>query len=419
MYVLASGSSVAAEISSTFNASVGRSDNILRTDDNQVEESMATVGIELDATHNGPKLTTDIHVNADYIEYVDGSFDNEVLGGANIVANYWFLEDKFGWNLQYNYGQQVFNPLAPIRPDNRENVSFVTTGPQLIVPLGARFELKANAEISETSYEINPNDSQRVGGRASIGRLMSSGRTLSLVGTQERVEYDININSPDYDRRAAFLRFESINTRGSFAFDIGVNELQLDGIDEKTDGTFVRLDWTRILSEGIELTITGGSRFSDQGDIFRFFRNVAFDLRETEDVAGVQTPFQNNYGSLALNLERARTSIDLVAIYSDEDYELNSNFDRLIKQFNLLINRDLSRKLFGEFGVNTSSRRFGTNNRDDRDTLLTLAIGFRFNEAASTTLSYQHFSRNSNQGVTEFDENRIFLRFSYVPKWAR
>jgi len=173
------------------------------------------------------------------------------------------------------------------------------------------------------------------------------------------------------------------------------------------------------MSEGVELTIGAGSRYSDQGDIFRFFQNAAFDLRETEDVGGVQTPFRNNFGSLIFNLDKARTRIDFVALYSDEDYEIDSTADRLVKQLNFLISRDFTRKFFGEFGINASEREFVATNRDDRDIQYTVALGFRFNEAFSTSLSYQLFNRDSNQGLTEFDENRIFLRFSYVPRWSR
>ena len=416
---LASSGVAHADLSAAFSTSIGRSDNILRTDDNQIEENIASVGVELDYVHTGPRLSADLFVNADYIDYIDGAFDNEVLGGATLVSDYWFSPDRFGWNLQYNYGQQVFDPLRPITPDNRENVSYLTTGPQITLPLGSRFEISANADYSNTTYEVNPNDQERFGGRLSLVRLLNAGRSIAIVGTQERVQYDENVVAPDFDRTGVFLRFESINTRGTFTFDIGANQLELDGVDEKSDGILVRLDWTRIISDGIELTVSGGSRYSDQGDIFRFFQNAAFDLRETEDVAGLATPFRNNFGSLIFDLDRGRTRIDLVVIHSDEDYEFESTFDRRVTQLNFLVGRDITRKVFGEFGINASSRQFEFNDRDDRDVLYSLSLGYRFNEAVSTTLSYQNFNRDSNQGVTEFDENRIFLRLSYVPRWSR
>ena len=415
-----SGSSVfGADLNATFNASVGRSDNILRTEDNQVEENLATVGVEMDLLHESPRLSADIYVNADYIDYLDDSFDSDLEGGATAVADYWFLLDRFGWNVQYNFGQQVFNPLAPIRPDNRENVSYLTTGPQVEFPIGSRFEFKANADWSDTSYEINPNDQTRLGGRVSLGRLLNAGRTISLVASQERVEYDENVFTPDFDRSSLFLRFESVNTRGTFTVDLGVNELELDDADQTGDGTLFRVDWMRLLSDGVELTLGVGTRYSDQGDIFRFFQNAAFDLVDTENVSGVGSPFRNNYGSVIFSMEKPRTRIDLVALYSDEDYEFESTFDREVSQLNFLLGRDFTSKLFGELGVDASSREFVSVDRDDRDVQYTVSLGFRFSSALSTVLSYQHFTRSSNQGATEFDEDRVFLRVSYVPRWSR
>lgn len=413
------GSVYGAELNSEVSASIGRSDNILRTEDNQVEETIATLGIELDLLHEGPRLSADVYVNADYIDYLDDSFDSDVEGGATAVVDYWFLVDRFGWNVQYNFGQQFFDPLAPIRPDNRENVSYLTTGPQLEFPLGSRFEFQASAEVSDTSYEINPNDQTRVGGRASIGRLMGAGRTLSIVGTQEEVRYDDGAPTPDFERRGLFLRFESANARGTLTVDLGVNELELDGVAETGDGTLFRIDWMRVLSPGVELTLGAGTRYSDQGDIFRFFQNAAFDLVDTENVSGIGSPFRNNYGSVIFALEKPRTSIDLVVLYSDEDYEFDSTFDREVKQLNFAITRDFTNRLFGELGIDASEREFISVSRDDRDIQYTLSLGYRFNSAFSTMLSYQYFERSTNQGVTEFDEDRIFLQFNYVPKWTR
>ena len=418
-FVLMGSSAFGADINSEFSASIGRSDNVLRTDDNQVEETIATVGVEMDLLHEGPKLSADIYVNADYIDYTDNSFDSDLEGGATAVADYWFIPDRLGWNFQYNFGQQVFDPLAPIRPDNRENVSYLTTGPQLEMPLGSRFELKASVDYSDTSYEINPNDQERVGGRLSIGRLMSAGRTLSLVGTQESVDYDENVLTPNFDRRSLALRFESVNLRGTFTLDVGANELELEGVDETGDGLLLRLDWMRVFSDGVELTLGAGTRYSDQGDIFRFFQNAAFDLVDTENASGVGSPFRNNYGSVIFSLEKPRTTIDVVLLYSDEDYEFDSTFDREVKQFSMAITRDFTNRLFGEVGIDASSREFQSVDRDDRDVQYTLSLGYRFNSAFSTMLSYQHFNRSTNQGVTEFDEDRIFLQFSYVPKWTR
>lgn len=417
--LLGCGDSRAVEIDATVSASIGRSNNVLRTADNQISETIATVGTELSIFQATRKFNADIYVNADYVDYLDDAFDNDVVGGATMLSSYSFVEDVLDWTLQWNYGQQVFDPLAPIRPDNRENVSYLTTGPQLDLPLGSRFELKANAQYSDVTYEINPNDHNRLGGRLSIGRILNNNATLALVGTTEKVEYDQLVLNPDFQRNGLFLRYELIDARNTFSIDFGVNELELDGLAQKSDGTLLRIDWLRAVSSGVEVQVSAGSRYSNQGDIFRFFQNAQFDLRDTQDVAGVATPFRNNFATVRFALAKPRTRFVLNYLFSDEDYEGNDVFDREVQRLNMIVERDFSRKIFGELGFSGLTRKFFLLNRDDTDYLYTLSVGYRLSEGLTTALSYQHFERSTNQGVTEFDEDRLFLRVSYVPKWTR
>ena len=412
-------SAQAAEITAEFSTAYGRSDNVLRTEDNQISESMAVVGMEVDLEHIGPQFSANLFANGDFVRYLDDAFDDDLIGGVVLNANYAFVEEALDWTLLYNYGQQVFDPLSPITPNNREDISYLTTGPALEVPIGSRFELKANVDYSITEYELSRNDQDRLGGRVSFGRLLDSNRTLSLVVNRERVEYDQIVANPDFDREAIFLRYESVDSRGVLTVDLGVNELELDGIDETNDGTLFRIDWIRMTADNMELRLTAGSRYSDQGDIFRFFQNAEFDLRDTEDVVGTATPFRNNYATANVGIERARTRFDVTVLYSDEDYEDTAVSDREVLQGNIFVARDFSRKVFGELGVRLLSREFFELDRDDRDTQYTLSLGYRFSEGLTTTLSYQYFERSSNEGTTEFNEDRVFLRLSYVPKWSR
>lgn len=411
---------MAADLDTSFSAGIGRSDNILRTEEDPIEENISTFGIQLDFLSSGRKGLIDIVANGDYVSYRDDTFDSEFVGGATLFANYSFVEEVFDWNLEYLYGQQVFNPLSPVRPDNREDVTLLTTGPELNLAMGSRFFARIAADYSATNYEINPNDNDRIGVRASIGRRLSATRTLSLVGENQRVDFDDDVLAgPDYDNQGLFLRFESLNPRGSLTVDLGVNELELDGVDAKSDGTLFRVDWIREVAAGMELGLGAGSRYSDQGDIFRFLRNVSIDLRDTEDVAGVTAPFRNDYATATFGIDRERTRLNLVALYSDEDYEGDATLDREVRRLDLSVTRSFTRKIFGELGARTLSRKFLGLDRDDRDVQYTLALGYWITPTFSARLSFQHFDRSSNQDVTEFDEERVFLRFSYVPEWNR
>ena len=279
-------------------------------------------------------------------------------------------------------------------------------------------------QYSDVTYEINPNDHTRLGGRLSIGRILNNNATLALVGTSEKVEFTQPIGNPDFQRNGVFLRYELIDARNTFSIDFGINELELDdpnggGPSQKSDGNLLRIDWLRTVSAGVDVQFTAGSRYSDQGDIFRFFRNAQFDLRDTEDVLGLATPFRNNFGTARVAVDKPRTRFVMNYLYSDEDYEGDDLFDREVQRLSMILERDFSSRTFGELSFVGLNRKFISLDRDDKDYLYGVALGYRLSDGLTAALSYQHFERSTNQGLTEFDEDRVFLRVSYVPKWTR
>jgi uncharacterized protein (PEP-CTERM system associated) len=181
----------------------------------------------------------------------------------------------------------------------------------------------------------------------------------------------------------------------------------------------MRFDWTRVVSASTSFTVGGGSRFSDQGDIFRFAQITNFDIRETEDVIGVASPFRNNFFNTSYRLERERFSVDFLAQWSEEDYEEDNTFDRSVTRLTVFLSRQLSRKVTGNVTLNYSIRDFDSLNRKDNDILGVLSVDYEFNPAFIASLSYRRASRTSTIPTDEFDENRVFLVLSYIPRWSR
>ncbi len=374
---------------------------------------------EFGYVRTGSRLSANIIANADYLTYDDSAIEEELVGGASAFLDYALIEERFSWTLQYNFGQQVFDPLTPIRPGNREDVSFLTTGPEFSLPLGSRTSLDIELGYSTVQYELRLNDNDRTNVQLGISRDVSDGRTIALIGSEEHVEFDDVVVNPDFDRRELFVRWTTLSARNSVNFDIGYSELELDGLEEANGGSVIRLDWTRVVSPSTTFSLGGGSRFSDQGNIFRFSQNVRFDIRETDDVIGVATPFRSDFFNATYTVDRQRTTLNIIARWTAEDYEDDNTFNRNLIRMNANLSRQLSRKVTGELGLIYSSRDFDTLDRKDDDILYQLTLGYEINPAFTTSLSYQHLDRSSTLEIDEFSENRIFLVLSYIPQWSR
>ena len=61
-------------------AGMGHSDNITRVPEDEIDESFATAGFQLNANQQG-RLSYSALGDLSYVDYLDDTFDSEVVGG--------------------------------------------------------------------------------------------------------------------------------------------------------------------------------------------------------------------------------------------------------------------------------------------------------------------------------------------------
>lgn len=397
-------------------AGIGVSDNIARTPQNEIDETISTVGFDFGVVEETNKLDLNIRSNFDYVDYADDTFESELVGGLTGAATFTLIDERLRWVVQDTFGQSLFDPLQPARPNNREDVNFFATGPTLSLTPGSRNPIILDLRYSRMDFEVRPNDNDRLSGALSIGRDISREGTLSLNLNATRIEYD-NGFTPPVEQYEAYGRFETIGTRSTLGFDLGYNEVEFDGIDG--DGILARVDYTRQTSANGNFSISGGSQFSEQGNIFRFIRDVTQDLTDTSDITNSPAPFQNNFFALSYSLDQERYSIVTSVDWNQEDYKGDQGIDRDIFRGNLIFRREVSRTVFAGANIGLNRREFKYLDRRDDDLILGLNVGYRFTAGLDVSFEYQHFQRNSVTPEADFTENRAFIRFSYTPVWSR
>ena len=77
------------------------------------------------------------------------TYDDEFLGGLDGTVYYRFIPERFAWSIEDNFAQIAVNGLAVDTPDNRQNLNYFTTGPDIILPLGARTALEVSGRYSD------------------------------------------------------------------------------------------------------------------------------------------------------------------------------------------------------------------------------------------------------------------------------
>jgi hypothetical protein len=416
--LIAPGLAGALEMEAQFSAGVGYSDNIGRSGTDPVSETIRTIGLDFNLEQQTRKLDADIRSTFDYLNYVDDTFDSEVIGGLVATADYAFVEERLFWLFQYNWGQTLQDLFQAASPGNREDVYSLVTGPRLVIPFSTRTAMTADLEYTNTRYELRPIDFESGAAMLSIGRQVRETTNVGLFGTFRRFEFKDEQFVP-YDQREAFIRIDNESQRNILSLDIGYTEVDTE---EKTgDGMLIRADWTRNISALTSLQFNAGTQYSDQGDIFRFFQNVTQELDNTNSIIGFGSPFRSDYASARLQYTAERTTVQATLLATREDYELEEalNLNRDYYGIEFILNRELSRKFFSGIAVGYRSVNYETNDRTDKDLRFTFDLGFRFTPAFNIALQYQYFDRRSTDAGTESSENRAMLRFGYVPSWGR
>lgn len=408
----------AANVEAGIGAGVGVSDNIRRTNVDPERETMNVADLELYLLQDTGRILADITSQLEYRHYVGNTYDDEWVGGVNAFVDLVLAENRFDWIIRENYGQKIVDPLAPVRPDNREDINFFATGPIINLVRTGRNLAQLELRYSNVHFEESPNNNSRYLGGLRFGREIRRNTTVSIAGTYESIEFDDEATSPDFDRSEAFLSYEIVGQANTLTVDAGYSQIDLE--DETEDGLLARMTWIRELSAFANLKLVGGTRYSDQGNIFRFFQESLGHIGDTADIVTEPTPFRNNYFSANVSSDSGRSTTEFSVSWDQADYQAGSAEDRDVYRANLTLGRDFSTAVFGEL-------RLGYKFRDykylpDRDTNVYSASvtgGYRFGPGFSVSVRYDYLNRNADTDDGDFDENRAFLRFVYTPSWAR
>lgn len=407
----------AIEVGAQLNASVGTSDNISRVANNEIDETIVTTGFDFTLTENTRRMMLDLQSNFEYVDYRDGSFDSEWVGGLRGEAIFTLIDERLRWNISDIYGQQLFDPLQPEVPQNREDVNFFTTGPTISIVPSVRTPVDLELAFTRVNFDRRPQDHDRLSAALSIGRAVRRDTMVSLNISNERIVFDEDEFLSPVELYEAFVRYEVTGVRNEISADIGYSEVEQGGFEG--DGVLLRLAWLRRVSANGTFSLTAESQYSNQGDIFQFYGDLSTDLRSTVDGSTGASPFQNRTLTAGYVLETARTLFELTADWVNEDYEGGLGADRDLYRGDARIRRDLSRTIYIEGGLGFSRREFPSANREDDDTILGIGVGFRLTPGFSISIDHRQFRRDSSAPTADFTENRTFLNFAYVPKWAR
>jgi hypothetical protein len=400
-----------AELNGVAEAGVGYSDNIGRVPANETDETIGTVGLELDWVERTRRIRGDATVDLSYFEYLDDTYDSEVQGTANGTLALAIVPETLQWVFQDSFGQAQADPFAPTTPATREDLNYFSTGPDLTLRLGSTGFGRLFGRWSTTTYERSPLDADRTTAGVALGRRASPRSELSLNAVTESVDFDEAFNT-DFDRDSVFLGWNLDASRTVLDAQLGYTWLERDGAD-KSGNALVNVVITRDLSASSVLALTLGTQLGDAGDSLRTELQGGVVGGGGTQITATADPFEQRLASLEWRYNRGRTGFSVGASWTEEDYETQTQLNRTRQAYTASVSRRLASAV--DFNV------FGTLEKEDFDnTDLTsdeLRLGAVLNWRAWRTLGLrltaERYDRDTSNGTGEYQENRAFLTLAY------
>jgi hypothetical protein len=397
-----------AELSYGLETGIGYSDNIRRVEGAGVtDEKIGIFGVDLTWNETTRRLDGDAVVDLSYNEYLDDTYDSEVVGTADGSLTLGIVPERFTWVFDESFGQAQTDPFAPATPDTSENINYFSTGPNVILRFGAAAGMRLFGRYSITSYEESPLDSDRTLGGAALFREISASSTLSLNGVAEQI--DVEQAGADYDRDSAFFSYELDGGRTDLTTQLGYTWLKPE-TGEDNDGLLASIMLTRVLSASSTLYMEVGTQFTDAAEALRGALDGAVG---GVDIAATSDPFENRTAELRWSFARNRTTFGLGASWNEDRYEHTTDLDRTRYSYEATFSRRLGRQLDFELSAVYDDENFDNTAVHSKELRFMSVLSWQVGRNLGLALTFERNDRSTSNGLGEYVENRGYLLLTY------
>ncbi len=406
-------SALAVDVEYELRAGVSYSDNVGRVNIDEEDQVIATAGVLLEVSGESRLSEGSLSLDVDYLEYLDDAFDSEVLPRIRGQFTYKPMPGRVHWVTDGRVSQARNNPFDASTPQTREDVGKVSTGPQIIFPIGNRTRLQAQSRLSATFYEDSDADSDSISGGLSLIRAISPNRGASLNASGERVEFDSDQGLSDFERYSLYLQFTSEISRGSLSAQIGANEVHADG--QTFDGTLASLSLDRQISPRSSIGLSINQSFTDAGNFFGGLESVFRPGRESS-IVPVRDPFETRLVTASYNYDKGRVNLTATVSASDDDYESASSFDSRRLQGTLSTRVELASAWSSRLLLRYEDRDFQTVERIDEYLTAAFSVGKQISRTVFLGFEYRLEDRASDANGQDYTENRYTLQLRFSPR---
>jgi hypothetical protein len=407
------GAQARAEISASAEAGVGYSDNITRVPENESSETIGTMGLDLLWQERTRRLRGDATVDLSYFEYMDNTYDSELLGTANGTLAFGIVPETLNWVVQDSFGQAQSDPFVASTPETREDLNYFSTGPDLTVRFGSTGFGRLFGRWSSTNYQDSPLDAERTTGGVAIGRRPNSRTELSLNAVTESVDFD-DAQNTDFDRDSVFVGWELNASRTILDANVGYTWLERDGAD-KEGSALISINVSRELTAASTLRLTLSQQLGDAGDSLRGQLQGGVVGGGAGQITASSDPFESQIVSAEWAYLRGRTGFRLGASHSEDDYETQTTLNRKRDGVTAGFSRRIATTMTFDLSADFDKEKFENSGLENDELRIAATLNWRAWRRLGLRFIVERYDRDGEGSVTDTDfvENRAFLTLAY------
>lgn len=420
MLVAACQDALAVRLDYALEFGVLHSDNIAFTADNQVSETVLIPHLNFSISESSSSVLAEVSGVLEYRNYRDGSFGSEFRGNLNGLVNWTLLPERLNWFFNDNLGLYPVSLRDPDVPGNLQQTNVFSTGPTFRFRVTPTLLGQAEMRFSDSHAEENGAfDSRRYS--AALRGLYDLSSTRNLGGNIEfqQVDFDDDLLARDYTDVSAFVSYTQALSQLDLNASLGYSHLDFDR-GGNSSGPLARLglDWR--ISANSTLGFAVADQYTDAATSIST-GTADFDAGfGGVDVGGAAiTPdvYRERRVSSTYQLQGARLNFAALLRYGTYRYEeapaaLANDRDELGAGLNLgyLLRPTLT------LGANAEAtrREFNESDLTDRNYRYGVYLTQRMTRHLSWRADIARNERHSSVNADSYDENSVYLRFTYT-----
>jgi len=401
---------------------VGETDNVTLVPTHKISQTLTVADLDFDLDEQ--RRLFDVTAKGDFTDlyFIQGAYSNELIGRFDGLAHVSLIPEKITWVLQDDFGQAQVDPFAAVTPTNRENINYISTGPDGTLRLGGTGFMNLSARYARTQYETSPYDNNRYMETIALGRYLSARSSVSIDGTTEHVLFSDTATNPltntatntDFNRTSVYGHYELQAARTEITANLGITRVNEKG--ETFNGPSSKIKLSRVLSAAAKLTFSAGRDITDASAGFSSLQPGAIGGVGTAPATVSSTNYTVTYTSLDWQYTRNRTTLALSGQWEKDAYEGQplSDLSRGTAQFR--VDRQLTPAWSVQVHGSVNRNDYANVDYSETDVLIGGSLVFREGHATEIRLRCDHTSRAVAGIGNGYTENRIFVTVGYRPK---